>query len=139
MPSTSRVIYNYYGEDKFPDIQKDMLNAVDKGFSAKISRDEILYPTGWILFNYLIDQRTELDKLGRFTVSHSELIIKLVDFCRGHNIWEILDTPEMEERLNLYFSCMEQCKAQILRCASVYYNLVVIDLRKEKVIYPGNR
>lgn len=139
MPSTSRVIYNYYGRDKFPNIQGDMLNAVDKGFSAKISRDEILYPTGWILLNYLIDQRTGLDKLGRFTISHNELIIKLMDFCRGHIIWEILNIPDMEERLNLYFSCMEQCKAQILKCSSVHYNLVVTDLRKEKAIYPGNR
>lgn len=139
MPSTSRVIYNYYGEDKFPAIQRDMLDAVDKGFSGKISRDEILYPTGWILFNYLIDHRTGLDRFKKFTISHSELIIKLVDLCRGHNIWEILNMPEVEERLNLYFSYIEQYKAQLLRCASVYYNLVVIDLRREKVIYPGNR
>lgn len=139
MPSTSRVIYNYYGRDKFSNIQGDMLDAVDMGFSARISRDEILYPTGWILFNYLIDHRTGLDKFRRFTVSHNELIIKLVDYCREHTIWEILDLPDVEERLNLYFSCIEQCKAQILRCASVHYNLVVTDLRKEGIIYPGNR
>lgn len=139
MPSTSRVIYNYYGGDKFPNIHRDMLDAVDKGFSANISRDEILYPTGWILLNYLVDQRTGLDKLGRFAVSHEELIIKLVDFCSRHTTWEILDLPDVEERLNLYFSCIEQCKAQILRCSSLHYNLVVTDLRKEKIIYPGNR
>lgn len=139
MPSTSRVIYNYYGSNKFPNIQKDMLDAVDKSFSGRISRDEILYPTGWILLNYLVDQRTGLDKLGRFAVPHTELIIKLVEFCGGHTIWEILDIPDVEERLNLYFSCIEQCKAQILRCSSVHYNLVVTDLRKERLIYPGNR
>jgi nanoRNase/pAp phosphatase (c-di-AMP/oligoRNAs hydrolase) len=139
MPSTSRVIYNYYGRKNFPGISEDMLQAVDKGFSARISIDEILYPTGWMLLNYLIDQRTGLERYKKFASSHAELIVKLADFCKGRTIVEILDMPDVEERLNLYFSCVEQCRAQILRCSSVHYNLVVTDMRKEPVIYPGNR
>lgn len=139
MPSTSRVIYNYYGKDKFSNIPEDILDAVDKGFSARITIDEILYPTGWILLNYIIDQRTGLEGFKKFSISHPELIINLANESRTRTIWEILNLPYVEERLNLYFSCIEEHKAQILRCTSVYSNLVVIDIRKEKVIYPGNR
>ena len=139
MPSTSRVIYHYYGREHFLRISHDMLDAVDKGFSGRIGIDEILYPTGWMLLNHLIDHRTGLERFQQFSVSTPELIMKLLDYCRDHTIWEILSLPEVEERLHLYFSCVEQDKAQILRCASVHYNLVVTDMRKERVIYPGNR
>jgi nanoRNase/pAp phosphatase (c-di-AMP/oligoRNAs hydrolase) len=138
MPSTSRVIHKYYGCGNFM-CSQDMLEAVDKGYSGDISIDEILYPTGWILLNYLIDQRSGLERFKQFSISNSELIIKLADFSRDRTIWEILNLPDVEERLNLYFSCVEQYKAQLLRCSSVHYNLLVVDMRKEKKIYPGNR
>ena len=139
MPSTSRVIYNHYGRDKFSRISPDMLDAVDKGYSAKITSDEILYPGGWILFGYLIDQRTGLERFGRFSMSNEEIVAMLVDGYRERTIWEILSLPAMEERLAVYFSNVDQYKGQILRCASVYYNLVVFDMRMESKIFPGNR
>lgn len=139
MHSTSRVIYNYYGKNRFSSIPEDILDAVDKDYSAQITIDEILYPTGWILFNYLIDQRTGLEGFKKFSISHSDLIIKLTDESRTHTIWEVLDTRDVEERLNLYFSSIEEYKEQILRCSSVYSNLVVTDARNEMVLYPGNR
>jgi hypothetical protein len=139
MPSTSRVICNYYQQSKNPRISKDLLEAVDKGFSADISMDEILYPTGWTLLSYLIDQRTGLERYNTFGVTNALLIERLIDYCNELTIWKILDTPDVGERLSLYFSCIEPCKAQLLRCSSVHYNLVVTDLRKEKVLYPGNR
>ncbi len=139
MPSTSRVIYNYFGEHNFHNVSQDLLKTVDKGVSADISIDEILYPTGWILLNYLIDQRTGLDNFGRFAMSNAVLIEKLTDWCREYNIWEILDLPDLEARLDLYFSCTESYKSQILRCSSVHNNLVVVDMRAEDVLYPGNR
>ncbi|OGW19518.1 MAG: hypothetical protein A2077_06180 [Nitrospirae bacterium GWC2_46_6] len=138
-PSTSRVIYDYFGRKKFPRIQEDMLNAVDKGFSGDITIEEILYPTGWILFNYLVDQRTGLERFRKFSLTHSDLLIKLIYYCRRHTIWEIFNIPAIEERHRLYFSSIEQYKTQMLRCSSVHYNLVVTDMRNEKIIYPGNR
>lgn len=139
MPSTSRVIYNYYGRERFRRVSPDMLKAVDKGFSGNIGIDDILYPTGWMLLNHLIDHRTGLEIFQRFPTSTPELIMRLVDYCRDHTIWDVLNLPDVEERLNLYFSCIEQYKAQLLRCATVHFNLVVTDMRKEQVMYPGNR
>jgi nanoRNase/pAp phosphatase (c-di-AMP/oligoRNAs hydrolase) len=43
------------------------------------------------------------------------------------------------ERVNLYFEHAERAKEQILRCATVHGNLVVLDLRHEEVIHPTNR
>lgn len=138
-PSTSRVICNHYKLDDNPWISKDMLDAVDKGFSADISIDEILSPTGWILFSYLIDQRTGLERYRQFKSTNAQLIEKLMEQGKDKTIWEILDLPDVDERINLYFTSMERCKAQLLRCSTVHYNLVVTDMRREEVVYPGNR
>jgi hypothetical protein len=138
-PSTARVICNHYGLDDHPGIPKELLQAVNKGFSEEISTDDILYPGGWVLLSYLIDQRTGLERYRPLKISTERLIERLIDYSRHMTIWEILDTPDVEERLELYFSCIEPCKAQLLRCSSVYYNLVVADLRREPLIYPGNR
>jgi len=43
------------------------------------------------------------------------------------------------ERIELYKEQSEQFKQQIMRCAKVYDNLVVLDLRNEEVIHAGNR
>jgi len=139
MPSTSRVICNYYNQTSKTGILKDLLLAVDKGFSADISIDEILYPTSWILLSYLIDQRTGLERYGNFNATNAQLIANLIQHGKEQTIWEILNSPAVEERLNLYFSCMERCKDQLLRCSSVHYNLVVTDMRNEEILYPGNR
>lgn len=139
-PSTSRVIYNSFGGKKrFPQIPDEMLMTVDKGYRAKFTTDEILYPSNWELLSYLIDQRTNLEKFRVYKTPRDELMINLVNFCTDHTILEILNLPDMEERLETYFSFAEQFKDQIMRCSTVHSNLVVVDLRKEKVIYPGNR
>ncbi|MBM4053305.1 MAG: exopolyphosphatase [Planctomycetes bacterium] len=140
VPSTTKVVYNYFGGKKtFPKISDELLTAVDKGYTANFTTYEILYPSGWDLLNYIIDQRTGLEKFGEFRSPHYQLMLKLVDYCKDHTILEILSLPEIEERIDSYFSVVEQCKEQILRCASLYYNLAVIDFRHEDVIYPGNR
>ena len=138
--STARIIYNCFGGKKrFPHISDEMLSEADRGYSARFTTDEILYPANRELLNYLIDQRTGLEKFKKYKTSCDQFMMSLVNYCKDHTILEILSLPDVEERLETYFSSTEQCKAQILRCATVYYNLVVVDMRKEKVIYPGNR
>ena len=110
-PSTARVIYNYFGKEKFAEIHDDVLDAVDKDLTAKITSDDILYPTGWILLDYLIDHRTGLERQKRFRVSHDELMIQLMDGGASRSIWELLRLPDVEERLELYFSCVDDHKS----------------------------
>jgi nanoRNase/pAp phosphatase (c-di-AMP/oligoRNAs hydrolase) len=139
-PSAARVVYDYYGGgNKFPSSWNDMMLAVDKGDSAQFSRDEVLNPQGWDLLNFLMDARTGLGRFRDFRISNYNLMMDLIDYCRTHTIDEIMALPDVKERKDLYFDHAEKCKEQIRRCSTVHQNLVVLDLRKEDVIYAGNR
>jgi hypothetical protein len=47
--------------------------------------------------------------------------------------------PDVVERVELYNKYAQEFKDQIQRCSTVHKNLVVLDLRDEEIIYPGNR
>jgi nanoRNase/pAp phosphatase (c-di-AMP/oligoRNAs hydrolase) len=139
-PSAARVVYNYYGgKEAFPAVADNMMAAVDKSDSAQFSRDEILKPTGWVLLNYLMDARTGLGRFREFRISNYTLMMDLIKYCRNHGIEEILALPDVKERVELYFEQSEKAKDQILRCSTVYKNLVVLDLRDEETIWATNR
>jgi nanoRNase/pAp phosphatase (c-di-AMP/oligoRNAs hydrolase) len=139
-PSAARVVYNYYGgKQAFPSITDDMMDAVDKADSAQFSREEILNPTDWVLLNYLMDSRTGLGRFREFRISNYTLMMDLIKYCRDHNIAQILALPDVKERTDLYFEHAEKAKEQLLRCSTVYNNLVVLDLRNEETIYATNR
>jgi nanoRNase/pAp phosphatase (c-di-AMP/oligoRNAs hydrolase) len=139
-PSAARVVYDYYGGAKaFPRVSNEMMQAVDKADSAQFSHDEILHPTGWVLLNYLMDSRTGLGRFREFRVSNYQLMMDLIDYCRTHGIDDILKLPDVVERVELYFDHAAKARAQIERCATVYNNLVVLDLRNEETIFAANR
>ena len=138
--SAARVVYDYYGGKKaFPRISDDLMAAVDKGDSADFTVDEILNPTGWVLLHYLMDARTGLGRFHHFRISNYDLMMELIDYCLDHNIDDILELPDVKERVDLYFSEAEEFKAQLQRIAKVYDKVVVLDLRNEEVIHAGNR
>jgi nanoRNase/pAp phosphatase (c-di-AMP/oligoRNAs hydrolase) len=66
-------------------------------------------------------------------------MMDLIDYCKNHSIEEIMNLPDVKERTDLYFEHEELFKSQIKKCATVYGNLVVLDLRNEETIYAGNR
>jgi nanoRNase/pAp phosphatase (c-di-AMP/oligoRNAs hydrolase) len=138
--SASRVLYNYFGGAKrFPNISADMMSAVDRADSARFTRDEILSPSGWVLLSFLMDPRTGLGRFREFRVSNYELMMALIDNCRNHTIDEILNLPDVTERVELYKAHQDQFREQLRRCSTAHENVVVIDLRKEETIYCGNR
>jgi nanoRNase/pAp phosphatase (c-di-AMP/oligoRNAs hydrolase) len=138
--SAARVVYEYYGgEIRFSDISTEMMTAVDKADAARFSLEEILEPTGWVLLNFLMDPRTGLGRFREFRVSNYQLMMQLIDACTTMTVEEILATPDVAERVELYHAHAEAAKEQIRRCATVHGNLVVLDLRGETVIHPTNR
>ena len=139
MRSTSRVVCNHFGPHRFSRVSRELLNVVDRAVSADVTLDDILYPSGWMLLSHLIDQRTGLDRYTRFSMSTAKLVEALMDWCREYTVWEVLSLPLLEERNSCYFTCAEAYKSQILRCATMHKNLVVVDLRNEDAVYPGNR
>jgi len=139
-PSAARVVYDYYGGAKvFPRVAPDMMTAVDKADSAQFSREEILDPKDWVLLNFLMDARTGLGRFRNFRISNYALMMDLIKYCADHGIADILGLADVKERVEVYFEHAERAKEQILRCSTVYGNLVVLDLRNEETIWATNR
>lgn len=139
-PSAARVVYDYFGgRDNFPAVSLDMMEAVDKADSAQYALTEVLNPTGWALLNFLMDARTGLGRFREFRISNYNLMMELIDYCRNHRIEEIMKLPDVQERVDIYFEHAEKFKEQLLRCATVYKNLVILNLQQEEIIYSGNR
>jgi nanoRNase/pAp phosphatase (c-di-AMP/oligoRNAs hydrolase) len=139
--SVARVVYNYYKEKghNLERISDEILNAVDKSDSADFTEDEILNPTGWNLLSFIMDARTGLGRFHNFRISNYDLMMELIKYCVDHTIDEVLELPDVKERVNLYFEHQEQFKEQIQRVARIEGDVVVLDLRNEETIYTGNR
>lgn len=139
-PSAARVVYNYYGgKETFPNISDEMMEAVDKCDAAKFEKHEVLEPENWVLLNFIMDARTGLGRFKNFRISNYQLMMELIDYCKNHTIQEILELPDVKERVELYFEQAVPFKEQLKRCSRLYKNLVVLDLRNEEIIYAGNR
>ncbi len=139
-PSAARVVWQYYGgHEVFPEAWDEMMEAVDKGDSAQYGLQEVLAPRSWELLNFLMDARTGLGRFREFRISNYQLMMDLIDYCKDGTIEEILALPDVKERVDFYAVQHELFKDQIIRCAKLLDNLVVLDLRDEKIIHAGNR
>jgi len=139
-PSAARVVYNHFGgKARFPRISEEMMAEVDKADAAQFSREEILKPKGWVLLNYIMDPRTGLGRFRDFRISNYQLMMNLIDACLTLTIDEILQLPDVKERVELYTSHQAEAQDQMLCCSRVFKNLVVLDLRSQEVIHPSNR
>lgn len=139
-PSAARVLYEHFGGvEKFTSKWNEILEAVDKADSANFTEDEILNPKGWVLLNYIMDPRTGLGRFREFRISNYTLMMELIDKCKDLSISEILELPDVKERVDLYNSLQEKFIDQLKRCSTIRKNLVILDLRNEEIIYPGNR
>jgi len=139
-PSAARVVYNYFGgKERFPDIPDEMMAAVDKADSAQYTLEDVLHPKRWELLSFIMDARTGLGRFKNFRISNYNLMMDLIEHCGKYPIDEVLNLPDVKERVDLYFEHQEKSKEQIQRCSTVHKNLVVLDLRNEEIIYAGNR
>jgi nanoRNase/pAp phosphatase (c-di-AMP/oligoRNAs hydrolase) len=66
-------------------------------------------------------------------------MMQLIDACTELSVGEILDTPDVAERVTLYREHALGAVRQIRRCAVDHGDVVVLDLRGEEVIHPTNR
>jgi nanoRNase/pAp phosphatase (c-di-AMP/oligoRNAs hydrolase) len=139
--SAARVVYDHFGGREVFGTEPwdEILEAVDKADAAKYSESEILDPNGWILLSFLMDPRTGLGRFRDFRISNYQLMMQLIDACTEHSIGEILDLPDVAERVTLYREHAVQAVRQIRQRATVQGDVVVLDLRNEEVIHPTNR
>ncbi len=138
--SAARVVYNHFGgKERFPNVSEEMMAAVDQADSAQYSMDDVLAPKDWAMLNYLMDPRTGLGRFRSFARSNYDLMMHLIDACQSMSISEILDLPDVKERLVLYKDHEEKAREQIKRCSTVHGKLVLYDLREEETIWACNR
>ncbi|MHC5113506.1 MAG: exopolyphosphatase [Planctomycetota bacterium] len=138
--SAARVVFDHYGgHDAFGHRFDEMMAAVDKADAAQFTREEVLDPQGWTLLSFLMDARTGLGRFRDFRVSNYQLMMQLIDCCKDMTIDEILELPDVKERVDLYNAHREPMREQLSRCSTVHGKVVVLDLREEETIYTGNR
>ncbi len=138
--SCAQVIWDYYdGEDTYGEHFIPLLNAVNKTDSAKLTRDEILNPQGWILLSYMMDARTGLGRFQDYTISNYQLMEDMIQYCRTKTAAEILEISDVQERIKRYNEQTDLFKVMIKSCATVDKNVVITNLMQEEMIYSGNR
>lgn len=138
--STARVVYEHFGgASRFDAKYVEMVTACDKADSARFTQDDILHPTDWVLLSFLMDARTGLGRFRDFRISNYDLMMELIDYCRNHDVREIMALPDVRERVELYEAHKDKAQEQIRRCSTVHGKLVVLDLRNENTIWVTNR
>jgi nanoRNase/pAp phosphatase (c-di-AMP/oligoRNAs hydrolase) len=139
-PSAARVVYDHFGgRARFPQVSTEMMEAVDKADSAQFGKEDITDPGGWVLLSFLMDARTGLGRFREFRISNYQLMMDLIDHCQTSTVGEVLELPDVRERVDLYRAHEAPFREQLERCARVDRNLVVLDLRHEEIVYAGNR
>ena len=138
-PSAARVVYDFYGgAKKFPRMEEMML-AVDKADSAQFTADEILHPSGWNLLSFVMDARTGLGRYKDYRISNYQLMYKLIDECTSRPIDQILQLPDVAQRLQRYIEHDGPFRGMLHRHSRTEGDVVVTDLRGQPTIHCGTR
>ncbi|MDQ7798056.1 MAG: exopolyphosphatase [Candidatus Edwardsbacteria bacterium] len=137
--SCARVIYKHYGgADKFPRFT-EMMTAVDKSDSGDLSIEEVAEPRGWLLLAVVMDPRTGLGRYSDYRISNLQLMQDLMESCRTMPIEEILEQPDVKERVKRYHESEWMYKEMIKGHSRVEDKVLVVDLRQMEEIPSGNR
>ncbi|MEN6347858.1 MAG: exopolyphosphatase [Syntrophomonas sp.] len=138
-PSAARIIYEYYGgKERYPGFEEMMLG-VDKSDSGQLTVDEVLNPQRWILLSFIMDPRTGLGRFQDYRISNYQLMEELIDYCRTFPIEEILELPDVKERVARYFEQDKLFREMLTKNSRSEGNVIVTDLRNASTIYTGNR
>ena len=139
-PSASRLLFNHFGgKGMFGSKYDALLQAVDKFDTADYKLDEIKNPKGWDIIAFITDPRTGLGRFRKYRISNYQLMMDLISYMRDKPIEEILNLPDVKERIDLYYEMQQAFSDQLKKCADTIGKLIILDLRKENIIYPGNR
>ncbi len=138
--SAARVIYDHYGgAAHFPAIDPDMIDAVDIADSAAFSMEDVLIPEDWLLLHFVVDPRTGLEEFQTFNVPRDQMMRALITYCRHTPISEIIEHPDVSDRIETYLYYNEFAERQMIACTKDHGTAVVTDYRGEEKVYPVNR
>jgi nanoRNase/pAp phosphatase (c-di-AMP/oligoRNAs hydrolase) len=138
--SAARVVYDYYGgREKFGEALDSIMEGVDKADAARFTKDEILNPQSWDLLSFIMDSRTGLGRYRDYRISNYQLMEKLVDLCAYMTVDEIMEDPDVKERVGRYFELDASFRGMVSQHTRTEGNVIITDLRNVETIYPGNR
>jgi len=139
-PSAAQVVWDYYGGERTFDRRlRPLLDAVNKSDSGQLTREEILDPSGWILLSFVMDPRTGLGRFSDYRIGNLKLMEDMIQYCRTKDVDEILEIPDVKERITRYFEQHELFKDMLLKNSKAEGNIIIVDLRPCETIYSGNR
>jgi len=140
-PSCARIIYDHFGgAEKFSKFDETgLMTAVDKSDSGQVTKDDILNPKAWILLSFIMDPRTGLGRYRDYRISNYQLMEAMIQYCRTMTVEEILEVPDVQERVKRYFEQEKAYEEMIKSNSTVDKNVLVIDLHNVEEILTGNR
>ncbi len=140
-PSCARIVYDYYGgAEKFSKLDSTgIMDAVDKSDSGQLSVDDVMKPEGWMLLSFIMDPRTGLGRYRDYRISNYQLMEEMIQHCRTMTVDEILEIPDVQERVKRYFEQENAYEEMIKSNSTVHGNILVTDLHEVDEIVTGNR
>jgi hypothetical protein len=142
-PSAARVIANYYSRDEAMAAKlerfDELLMIVDIADSAQFTEADILDPRGWMMLAFIADPRTGLGYHQDFRISNFELMHALPELIRTKDIEEILQLPDVVERVEYYQNQTGIYKKFLEEKVQVDGDIILLDLRGVDPIPTGNR
>jgi nanoRNase/pAp phosphatase (c-di-AMP/oligoRNAs hydrolase) len=135
-PSAARLVYEYYMEKtpKDPDLMRlsKLVDETDRLDAAQLTPEDVENPNDYILLGYTIDSRTGLG-------SFEQYFHKLVKWLQTMSIREVLEQPEVKERVQRIRNEQEDFRRLLQRNSFQLQNVVVTDLREIERLPAGNR
>ena len=139
-PSAAQIIWDYFGGVKaFGEWYLPLLEAVNKSDSGNLSREDIERPEGYILLSFIMDPRTGLGRFRDYRISNYQLMEDLIQHCRTMTVEEILEIPDVKERVERYHEHEQPYRDMLLRHSHTDGNVIITNLIDEELIYCGNR
>jgi hypothetical protein len=132
-PSTSRLVYDYYLWDN-PGFNayEDLIRETDRYDSANLTMADVTNPKDYILLGFTLDPRTGLG-------SFEDYFMKLLDVFRDGTIEEVMELPEVKERVKRMDDGRDKYLAATRRYSRLVDRVLVTDLRNADPMPAGNR
>lgn len=134
--SAARLVYEHYLEQYPGDADllrlERLVDETDRLDAALLTPDDVENPRDYILLGYTIDSRTGLG-------SFEEYFRKLAEWLKTMPIREVLEQPEVRERIERMRDEATDYKRLLSRNSFQLNNVVVTDLREIERLPAGNR
>jgi oligoribonuclease NrnB/cAMP/cGMP phosphodiesterase (DHH superfamily) len=128
-PSAAHLVWEYYGKD--PRFEK-LVSETDRLDAALLTREDVLSPSGYILFGYTIDGRSGL-------ASYEDYFQKCVGWVKELPIEEVLEKPEVAHLVGRLKNETESFLHTMKAVSELRENVIFTDLRPLDEIPAGNR